>query len=113
MAKKNIKLRCWIEMDDLKFFGPGRAELLILIDQEGSLSKAAKKMGMSYKKAWDMVNDLNTRGKNPFVIMKQGGEKGGGASLSEHARIFLKKYQTLDAKLQEIIQQEADLLEDL
>ncbi len=113
MSKKKIKLRCWIELDDLKIFGPGRAELLKLIEQEGSLSKAAKKMGMSYKKSWDMVNDLNTRGKKPFVIMKQGGEKGGGASLSEHAKRFMEKYQALDAKLQDIIQQEGDILGDL
>lgn len=73
MKNKQIRIRCWIDIDGVKFFGPGRAELLELIDQEGSIAKAAKKMGMSYKKAWDMVDEMNTRGVKPFVISRKGG----------------------------------------
>lgn len=74
---KEIRFRCWISVEGEKFFGPGRMELLGHIHSEGSLSRAARKMGMSYKKAWDMVNDLNSRGSKPFVLLKKGGEKGG------------------------------------
>jgi molybdate transport system regulatory protein len=49
--KIEIRVRCWIDINGEKFFGPGRAELLELIGDTGSIAKAAKSMGMSYKKA--------------------------------------------------------------
>ena len=57
---KQLRVRCWIDIDGERFFGPGRAELLELIHETGSISKAAKAMGMSYKKAWAMVDGLNS-----------------------------------------------------
>ncbi|TXE13428.1 winged helix-turn-helix domain-containing protein [Algoriphagus aquimarinus] len=69
---KEIRIRCWFEIDGIKFFSPGPARLLELIQSKGSLSGAAKKMGMSYKKVWDLVTDLNTRGQAPHVVSHKG-----------------------------------------
>lgn len=110
MKKKRIGIRCWIDIDDVRFFGPGRAELLERIDEEGSISRAAKKMGMSYKKAWDMVDQMNATSKNPFVISKKGGEKGGGAALTETGRQVVQRYRKLTDKLDAIIKKDADFL---
>jgi molybdate transport system regulatory protein len=71
--KKQIRVRCWIDIDGEKFFGPGPAELLQYVAETGSISKAAQAMGMSYKKAWEMVTNLNTKGNKPFVISHKGG----------------------------------------
>ena len=78
MKKKDIRVRCWVDIDGVKFFGPGRAELLELVEESGSISQAAKSMGMSYKKAWAMIDEMNTLGQKPYVITQKGGQKGGG-----------------------------------
>ncbi len=110
MKNKEIRLRCWIDIDGEKFFGPGPAQLLELIEKEGSIAKAAKGMGMSYKKAWDIVDDLNTRGQKPFVISRKGGEKGGGAELTETGKKVMLKYHSLTDKLNSIIEKDAEIL---
>ena len=85
----------WIENEGKRFFGPGLVELLELIADTGSISQAAKKMNLSYKKAWDMVNKLNAQTKAPLVIVQIGGEKGGGSILTEEARQLIKYYRLL------------------
>ncbi|RPA67526.1 LysR family transcriptional regulator [Cyclobacteriaceae bacterium YHN15] len=113
MSQKKLKVRCWIELDDSRFFGPGRAELLELIVLHGSVSKASKAMGMSYKKAWDMVNDLNSRGPQPFVILQKGGQKGGSAVLTEFGKRFLLRYKDLDARMKALAKEGEDIMENL
>ncbi|MFC4870442.1 winged helix-turn-helix domain-containing protein [Negadavirga shengliensis] len=110
MSKSEIRLRCWITLEQQKFFGPGRVELLNWVEKEGSVSKAAKKMGMSYKKAWDMIHDLNTRGQQPFVTLRKGGRKGGGAEITTSGKQFLNKYAQLLQKLQTVIEEESEIL---
>jgi molybdate transport system regulatory protein len=84
--KKEIRVRCWIDLDGEKFFGPGQAELLELIQESGSIAQAARQMGMSYKKAWVMVDEMNTRGRKPFVVTQKGGQQGGDAEVTETRR---------------------------
>ncbi|GLU44579.1 winged helix-turn-helix domain-containing protein [Allomuricauda sp. NBRC 101325] len=102
-SKKELKMRCWIDIDGKKFFGPGRVQLLQMINEHGSLSKAAKEMGMSYRKAWAMVDDLNARGKTPFVILHKGGVSGGGAELTPEAQQLLQAYSELTKELEQAI----------
>ena len=85
----------WIEKEGKRFFGPGPVELLELIADTGSISQAAKKMKLSYKKAWEMVNKLNAQTIAPVVIVQIGGEKGGGSILTEEARQLIKYYRLL------------------
>lgn len=113
MSQKKLKIRCWIELEDSRFFGPGRAELLELITVYGSISKASKVMGMSYKKAWDMVNDLNIRGPESFVILQKGGQKGGSAVVTEFGLEFLKKYKELYEKIKTIAKEGDELLDKI
>ena len=110
MKKKQIRIRCWIDIDGVRFFGPGRLELLSLIDESGSIVKAAKAMGMSYKKAWDMVDDMNTRGKKPLVVARKGGDKGGGTELTDTGRKMIAIYGKLMTKLNSIIEKNGDIL---
>ena len=85
----------WIEQDGERFFGPGRAELLEQIAETGSINMAARKMGMSYKKAWEMINALNTQSGRPIVLPKTGGEKGGGTTLSKEAWDLIAYHRAL------------------
>jgi molybdate transport system regulatory protein len=108
---KQLRVRCWIDVDGERFFGPGRAELLQLIRETGSISKAAKSMGMSYKKAWAMVDGLNSVSKKPYVIAHNGGQKGGGAEVTEDGIKILLAYQKLNDKVSAIVKNHADILE--
>jgi len=111
--EKELRIRCWITLDQDKFFGPGRVELLERIQSEGSLSKAARQMGMSYKKAWDMVNDLNSRGSEPFVRLKKGGDKGGGAEITPHAELLIGRFKALSEKLEKISKEESGWMDTI
>jgi molybdate transport system regulatory protein len=105
-----IKFRHWVFVDEMKFFGPGRLELLEHIDHTGSIVQAAKAMGMSYKKAWAMVDHLNTHGRQPYVITHKGGQQGGGTELTETAKAVIAAYKKLNTKLHEIVTAENELL---
>lgn len=107
---KELRFRCWIDDDGAKFFGPGPARLLELIEQEGSLAKAAKAMNMSYKKAWDLINTLNSKGTEPYIISQKGGQQGGGAALTPKGKEVLTAYQCLVKRLAEVITSEKDLI---
>lgn len=107
---KELRFRCWISINEEKFFGPGPMQLLQLIEQEGSLSKAAKAMGMSYKKAWDLVNQLNEKSSKPMVISTKGGAKGGGAEITAHGREVMAGYSALTRKIQSVISANDSLL---
>lgn len=85
----------WIENEGERFFGPGPVELLELIAETGSINQAARKMKMSYKKAWEIVNKLNAQTGTPVVAVQSGGEKGGGSILTKEALQLIEHYHLL------------------
>ena len=101
-----------IECDGERFFGPGRAELLELIDSTGSISQAAKQMRMSYKKAWEMISTLNSQSVNPLVVLKTGGEKGGGSVITSEARELLKCHKLLRKRFRAFLEKETKQLNE-
>ncbi|APU67770.1 winged helix-turn-helix domain-containing protein [Christiangramia flava] len=103
---KKINFKCWIEQEGEKFYGPGPHELLKWIQSEGSLSRAAAEMGMSYKKAWEMVQRLNQFSGEPMVIAKKGGSHGGGAVVTSQAEILMQEYEQLKYRLAETLEKE-------
>jgi molybdate transport system regulatory protein len=100
----------WLEGNGTRFFGPGPVELLQRIEETGSINQAAKAMGMSYKKAWEMVSRLNEIVGSPLVITATGGEKGGGSSLSEEAKQLIEYYQSLRERFRKFMEQETGKL---
>jgi len=97
----------WMEFEGERFFGPGRVELLKLVDETGSLNKAAKQMGMSYKKAWEMVTALNTQAARPLVILHTGGKKGGGSSITHEAKELIAYHSQLRARFKAFLERES------
>ena len=106
----SVKGSLWIESTDERFFGPGRVELLEYIDEMGSINQAAKQMGMSYKKAWEMVNSLNAQTKRPFVLTQTGGERGGGAIITDEAKELIHYYHHLRQRFQAFLEEETKQL---
>jgi molybdate transport system regulatory protein len=97
----------WLESDGMHFFGPGPVELLERIAKTGSISEAAKEMKMSYKKAWEMVNRLNTQTKNPVVIPRTGGEKGGGSTITDEAKELIGYHYEMRKRFADFLTEES------
>jgi molybdate transport system regulatory protein len=107
---KQLRVRCWIDIDGERFFGPGRAELLQLIIDTGSISKAAKAMGMSYKKAWAMIEGLNAQARTPYVIAHKGGQQGGGTEVTARGRAMLSAYKKLSNRIHATVDKHIGIL---
>ena len=76
--------------------GPGKVELLALIGRTGSINQAARRMGMSYMRAWSLVQTMNRCFKQPLVLVSRGGEGGGGAELTEIGGQGVALYQQME-----------------
>jgi molybdate transport system regulatory protein len=70
--------------------------LLALIGQTGSINQAARRMGMSYMRAWSLVQTMNRCFKKPLVLVSRGGEGGGGAELTETGGKVVALYQQME-----------------
>ena len=110
MKKKEIRVGAGLISMVPNSLVPGRSELLHLIHKSGSIAKAAKSMGMSYKKAWAMVEEMNSRGTHPYVVTHKGGQKGGGTELTEAGKKMVAAYDRLSAKLEAVVLKESGLL---
>ena len=106
----NVSGSLWLECEGERFLGPGRVELLQKIEETGSINKAAKQMGMSYKKAWVMINALNAQATKPFVIKQTGGEKGGGSVITEEAKSFMNYHHQLRQRFASFLEKETKQL---
>jgi molybdate transport system regulatory protein len=76
--------------------GPGKIALLEAIDEEGSISGAGRKLKMSYKRAWDLIEELNKSFGGPLVSKASGGSNGGGAQLTDGGRALVKHYRAIE-----------------
>src|SRR5260221_4317833 len=78
--------------------GRGRADLLAAIARTGSISAAAREMGMSYRRAWLLVEAINTAFRRPLVETLTGGRSGGGARVTELGEEVPRRYPALESK---------------
>lgn len=78
--------------------GPGKAQLVELIDATGSISAAAREMGMSYRRAWQLVDALNSSFTEPVVQTAVGGKSGGGAVVTEFGREIVARFRAIEHK---------------
>src|SRR5215472_17090995 len=86
--------------------GPGRVELLELIGETGSLRAAAVRMGVSYMRAWNLVQYSNKCFARPLVEANRGGKTGGGAALTEVGRQVVETYREMEKESQKAISPE-------
>jgi len=98
-----IKSKLWIEVNGKPAFGRGRRFLLEAIDRCGSINQAAKEIDISYRKAWGYIKAMEERLGFRLIERQTGGRNGGGAVLTEDAREFLIKYESLETGIQELV----------
>lgn len=107
------RLLCQTAQGEEIAMGPGKAELLAAIADCGSISAAARQMGMSYRRAWLLVDTMNRCFKSPLVLAATGGVQGGGAHLSPLGAEVLALFQQLEADIQAAAQPSAGALKKL
>jgi molybdate transport system regulatory protein len=106
-------IRIRVIADDTIAFGPGKASLLQAIAHSGSISGAAREMGMSYRRAWLLVEQMNRCFTGPLVQTATGGLKGGGAQVTGLALDVLAHYQAMQQKARSAIDQDLSYLQGL
>jgi molybdate transport system regulatory protein len=104
--KYTIKSRIWIEADGHIILGEGRVALLKAIETTGSLSKAATSLGMSYRKAWGLIDAVNSRAMKPVVITSIGGKKGGGSMVTDYGRSLIEAFDTINKNCWQFLDQQ-------
>jgi len=106
-----IKSRVWIEVNGQIFLGEGRIQLLKTIKETGSLSKAAKKLGISYNKAWKLVNSVNTVSEKLVVIKNIGGKGGGGTKLTPYGEKLVTSFEHINKKCWKFLDKQLSILD--
>lgn len=93
-----MRLTVRIDLGSGAAIGPGKIRLLEAIGKTGSISQAGRSLGMSYRRAWLLIDDLNRCFRAPVVATRPGGAKGGGAALTPFGRKLIEKYRAIEAQ---------------
>lgn len=105
-----IKSKIWLEIDGKILLGEGRMKLLKTIEETGSLSKSAKKLGMSYKKAWNLIDSVNKCAAEPMVVKSIGGVGGGGTRLTLYGKKMVSTFEKINQNCWNYLDRQVDKL---
>jgi len=100
--------RVRILMADGMVLGPGKVDLLEAIGRTGSISAAGRELGMSYRRAWLLVDALNHMFPNALVTASPGGSRGGGAKLTDYGRGVAAAYRRVEARTRAVMREELE-----
>ena len=97
-AMGNVRLTVRIDFGADRALGPGKIRLLEAIGKTGSISRAGRALGMSYRRAWLLLDDMNRSFRAPAVATQPGGVKGGGAALTPFGVALIENYRAIEAQ---------------
>ena len=100
MAKRRLHARLEVETESGATLGGARIRLLEAIDKYGSISQAARRIPMSYKAAWDALDDLNNLADFPLIERSIGGAGGGGTKLTDYGRSMVAMFHAIEGEYQ-------------
>jgi molybdate transport system regulatory protein len=93
------RFKVWCEVNDEPVLGPGRHRLLSAVRSTGSINSAAVEVGISYRRAWAQIREMEGLLGYPLIASKRGGKAGGGTILTPAARKLMKRYERLCRKV--------------
>lgn len=99
-----VNAKIWLEDNGQIIFGQGPRELLTRVKKLGSLSKAASSMKMSYSKAWNLINRIETELGYKLLEKKVGGVSGGSSTLTEEGEAFIEKFNYIEVELKKTME---------
>jgi molybdate transport system regulatory protein len=97
-AKPVARFRLRISLGELTAIGPGKVALLEAIRDQGSLTAAARALGISYRRAWTMLDEINSALQYPAVASAAGGSQGGGSLLTPVGEEVVARYRRIEAE---------------
>lgn len=112
-GNKEARLHLRVSIGDEIGFGAGKIELLRKLDEGQSISSAARALGMSYKRAWALVDTLNRGFAHPIVETSTGGKGGGGTHLTPLGKELVKRYEALEVAVNTAARKELAALAEL
>lgn len=95
-----ISYRVWIEKNGVPVFGKGVESLLVLIDETGSLHRAAEKLNMSYRAAWGRIRQYENR--LGFELIEKGRHGRTGAKITDEGRVIMEKFKIIDSRIKNL-----------
>ncbi|MEZ4291142.1 MAG: winged helix-turn-helix domain-containing protein [Myxococcota bacterium] len=98
MPDQPPRLRIRFEFEGRHTLGPGKVQLLEAVGELGSISAAARATGMSYRHAWELLDDVNRCFAGRVLETEAGGRSGGGAQLTDFGRELIRRYRAMQAK---------------
>ncbi|RMF98518.1 MAG: LysR family transcriptional regulator [Candidatus Schekmanbacteria bacterium] len=93
--KLSVKSKVWLEIEGKPFFGEGRKRLLQEIEKTGSISSAASKLGITYRRAWSYIKSMEERSGLKLVEKTKGGAGYGGTTLTKDGRKLIDYYEAI------------------
>jgi len=105
MGRVRWGAKIWLEVDGRPLLGEGGAEMLEAIDRMGSISEAARSLGMSYYFVWSYLKRMEELLGESIIETHRGGREGGGARLTETGRRLLEAYKDLRRRVEELLAQ--------
>jgi len=100
-TRPELRLRMRVTVGEAIAVGPGKVALLEAVDEHRSISAAAKALGMSYRRAWLLIDELNRSLKSPAVTTAAGGANGGGTALTEVGHRLIQLYRGIEAQAEQ------------
>ena len=94
----NVRLTVRIDFGADRALGPGKIRLLEAIGKTGSISRAGRALGMSYRRAWLLIDDMNRSFRAPVVATQPGGVRGGGAELTPFGVALIENYRAIETQ---------------
>ena len=91
-----LRLRLHVHLGDEHSLGPGKVQLLETVRELGSITAAARSMGMAYRHAWDLIADLERCFRRPVVETASGGRAGGGARLTPFGAEVIRRFRAME-----------------
>ena len=95
-TRPEVRFRMRIRKGDAVALGPGKVDLLEAVREYGSISAAARSLDMSYRRAWLLIDELNRSLKSPATHSEQGGQSGGGCTLTPVGETIIRLYREVE-----------------
>jgi molybdate transport system regulatory protein len=92
----DTRLTLRVDFGSRRSIGPGKIRLLEEIDRTGSISEAGRKLGMSYRRAWLLIDDMNRCFNHAVVSAKPGGSQGGGSTVTKFGAELIRHYRAIE-----------------
>jgi molybdate transport system regulatory protein len=108
----DTKLTLRVDFGSRRSIGPGKIRLLEEVDRTGSISEAGRKLGMSYRRAWLLVDDMNRCFNHAVVNARPGGSQGGGTTVTKFGAGLIRQYRAIEAAALRAAKSRLGTLED-